>query len=768
MKQLLLLLVSFFSLSTVWGQGNIPLGSWRTHFSYTRIPQLVLTADRVYAASESGFFYLDRADGEVRELGRQQGLSDAGISTLGWQPQSAILFVGYRSGAIDLLQNGKITPIPTIRSAPFSGSKTLRAVLFRGDSALVATDYGISIIRLAQARLQDSYLNLGPQGQRVTVYDLALHQDTLYAATSAGLIANRLGPGVNLNDFSSWQRYGTQQGLPAGGNDFLEAIGGQLWLGNTAGSLFRKEGSQWVQQFAPEPGPLLSLRTAEGGDALILTTATTVYRYSVQTGEYSQLALPATIGPLTAVQESGGRYWIGTREGGLLAQEQGATSRLSPDGPLSDQIRHLRYGNGQLVALPGGFTPQGAPLNTQGFSVFSAERGWINYHPQAQTGSQPMPPARDLVDAAWSEGEQAWFMASYSDGLLQWNSRQDAFTLFGAGTPGTSLQPDGYYPNRVLLSSVGIDREGGVWMSVYNNSRPLHRYRPAEGVWQAFLQGNTQAATAHQLLIPYTGDVWLRLNPNLSGSEGILVFNPDKQPGSRLLGTASSSGGLSSARVGVLREDREGSVWAGTSDGLAFFPNPAAVLSNNSVTAALPIYQQRPLLDGTQITALAIDGGNRKWVGTINGLWLFGALGDTLYQHFTTANSPLPSNSILSLAVHQQSGEVFVATQGGLVSYRSDATQGGITHEASIKIFPNPVRPGFRGQVGISGLVQDAVVKITDTAGLLVRELQAQGGSAGWDLLDSRGRPVATGMYLVFSANALGTEALVGKVAVVR
>jgi ligand-binding sensor domain-containing protein len=768
MKKLLPLLLLIFGTATAWGQGDIPLGSWRTHFSYSRIEQVALTPERVYAASESGFFYVDKQGGEIRELGRQQGFSDVGVSVLGWKPQSAVLFIGYRSGAIDLLQGGRLTAISTIRDANLGGSKTLNSVIFRGDSALVATDYGISIIGLAQARLLDTYLNLGPQGQRVAVYDLALHQDTLYATTSAGLMANRLRPGVNLNDFRSWRRYGTAEGLPASGNDFVESLQGELWLGNRAGGFYRKEGSQWVEVLFAEPGPLLDLQQDERGEALLLTTAENVYRYSLPGGDYSPLNYPALSQPLSALQDAAGNYWIGTAEGGLVSFQQGSASRLTPDGPLSDQIRALHYANEQVLALPGGYTPFGDPLNIRGFSVFSTSRGWVNYHPQPRAGSQPMPDARDLVAAAYSQRHQSWFMASYSDGLLQWKPQEGVFTLYGLGSAGTSLLASLNYPGRVLLTGVGIDREGRVWMSSYNSSRPLHRFDLASSSWQAHLQGNSQAARAHQLIIPYTGDIWLRLNPNQGGGDGLLVFNPDKQPSSRSLGTGSTNGGLTSANVWAMQEDREGSIWAGTSDGVNFFPNPAAVLTNNPISAALPIYQQRPLLDESLVTALAVDGGNRKWVGTRNGLWLFGPSGDTLYHHFTTANSPLPSNAIRSIAVHQQSGEVFVATEGGLVSYRSDATQGGIAHAASIKIFPNPVRPDFRGQVGISGLVEDAMVKITDTAGFLVRELQAQGGSAGWDLLDSRGRPVATGVYLVFSANALGTEALVGKLAVVR
>ncbi|WP_224999875.1 hypothetical protein [Cesiribacter sp. SM1] len=766
-KLLPLLLLLFFS-ATARAQGDIPIGSWRTHFSYAQVQEVALAGSRVYAASENGFFYYDKASAEIVELGPLRGFNDVGVSTLLWQEQSNLLLIGYGSGNIDLLQDGRVTNIPTISTASISGSKTIRGTAFRGDSAILATDYGISILQLAQARLADSYLNLGPGGTRAGVYSLAVLNDSLYAATDAGLIANRISSSVNLNDFSSWQRYGANSGLPEEGTHFVVALGEQLWAANRAGGLYQKQGATWLPAAFNEEGGITDLQAAAGGDALIITTERAVYRYLPGQQTYNRISSDLIIEPVTAVQDAAGFYWVGDAFNGLLTNTEGSFARRSPDGPLSDAVNSLQFANGQMVALYGGYTASGNPLGTRGFSTFTTTRGWTNYHPQQRAGSHPMPEARDLVAAAFSTADNSWYLASYSDGLLSWRPEDDAFILYGLNTEGVSFTGARDLPDRVLLSGVGVDSEGRVWMSSYNSSRPLHRFNPSEESWQAYLAGNSTAALAQQLIIPYTNDIWLRLRPAAASAEGILVFNPEKQPDVRSLNRNLGTGGLTANQVYSLQEDLEGSVWVGTQDGVVYVTNPAAVLSSADVDAALPVYQQRPLLDESLITAIAVDGGNRKWIGTRSGVWLVGDAGDTLYQHFTTANSPLPSNNIQAIAIHGQTGEVFIATDQGLVSYRSGATTGGSTHAAAIKIFPNPVRPGYRGQVGITGLVQDAVVKITNTAGYLVRELEAEGGTAAWDLRDSRGNEVATGVYLVFSANALGTEALVGKLAVVR
>src|SRR5690606_14784172 len=177
--------------------------------------------------------------------------------------------------------------------------------------------------------------------------------------------------------------------------------------------------------------------------------------------------------------------------------------------------------------------------------------------------------------------------------------------------------------------------------------------------------------------------------------------------------------------------------------------------------------ENRFLLNGEKVTSIAVDGGNRKWVGTERGVWLFGPDGDEMIYNFTSENSPLPSGNIRSIAINGQSGEVFLATDRGTVSFRSDATvsEGNFS---SVKIFPNPVTSEFSGLVGISGLAQDAVVKITDISGRLVWQTYAVGGTASWNVRHYNGQRVTTGVYLVFSASADGSQEYVGKIAVVE
>jgi ligand-binding sensor domain-containing protein len=211
--------------------------------------------------------------------------------------------------------------------------------------------------------------------------------------------------------------------------------------------------------------------------------------------------------------------------------------------------------------------------------------------------------------------------------------------------------------------------------------------------------------------------------------------------------------------------DRAGQIWLTGNEGVTYFPAPNDIFSFPS--AIKPVFENQFLLFGEYITSIAVDGGNRKWIGTRDGAWLFNETGEELIHHFVSEISPLPSDNVLDISVDDKSGEVFFLTDKGIVSYRGTSTQGAETQQ-TVKIFPNPVPATFDGQVGIEGLVTDANVKITTISGTLVRELEADGGTAVWDIRDYSGSRVGTGVYLVFSASADGSQTFIAKVAVIN
>ena len=168
------------------------------------------------------------------------------------------------------------------------------------------------------------------------------------------------------------------------------------------------------------------------------------------------------------------------------------------------------------------------------------------------------------------------------------------------------------------------------------------------------------------------------------------------------------------------------------------------------------------------ITTIKIDGANRKWVGTENsGLFLLSNGGLEKIHHFTTENSPILSNNIIDIAINHKIGEIFIATDKGMISYRSDATKGASTQN-NTKVFPNPVTESYNGLIAISGLIENANVKITDIDGNLVYEGFANGGQATWDGKNKHGEKASSGVYLVFSCDVNGREKMVSKILLIK
>ena len=211
--------------------------------------------------------------------------------------------------------------------------------------------------------------------------------------------------------------------------------------------------------------------------------------------------------------------------------------------------------------------------------------------------------------------------------------------------------------------------------------------------------------------------------------------------------------------------DLDGEIWFCTQSGVGYFPSPYGVIEDASVDMIIPRFDNGFLFEGENVRAIEIDGGNRKWMATEDGAWLFEDGAQELIYHFNTENSPLPSNVVLDLAIDQNTGEVFLATELGVVSFRSDATAGFAIH-SNVKIFPNPVLPNYFGLVGFDGLARNARLKITTVSGRLVKEISGAGGGASWDISDYNGRRVNGGVYLVFSSSPDGSDTFVGKIAV--
>lgn len=216
-------------------------------------------------------------------------------------------------------------------------------------------------------------------------------------------------------------------------------------------------------------------------------------------------------------------------------------------------------------------------------------------------------------------------------------------------------------------------------------------------------------------------------------------------------------------------------MWIGTNIG-------PFMLETDQITATNPILTQVKvprndgtnyadyLLSGVNIQSIVVDKNNRKWFGTNgNGLYLISADNITTLAHFTKNNSKLLSDNILSLALNDATGELYIGTDHGLCSYSGNISDSsnGMTKD-NVWAYPNPVKPDYTGAITITGLENGASVKIVTSNGVLVNEGTASNGEYKWYGINRDGKRVASGVYMVEVATSEGEKGVVCKIAIVR
>ena len=136
-------------------------------------------------------------------------------------------------------------------------------------------------------------------------------------------------------------------------------------------------------------------------------------------------------------------------------------------------------------------------------------------------------------------------------------------------------------------------------------------------------------------------------------------------------------------------------------------------------------------------------------------------------RNYNIDNSPLPSNSISDIAINDITGEVFIGTDKGMISYLGDATAGGDECKDHL-VFPNPVVHGYNGPIAIRGLLNNADVKIADVAGNIVYHTKSNGGLATWNGMNYSGERAQTGVYTIYVSNEDGSQTCVTKLLFAR
>jgi hypothetical protein len=771
-----LLSLLLLSSAATQAQSTAGYGDWQLHLPNTRARVMADAGKRIYVATNDAFFYFDKETTTTTLLSRRDGLNGVGVSTVAYDATTDQVVVAYRDGGLDLLSadGTRIRNINDIKRKQLTGSKNINHISFNGRLAYLSCDFGLVVLDMNRLEVRDTFSNIGPLGAQIKVYASTIASGFLFLATDKGVLRSSLT--ANQANYLSWNL-----DLPGADGAYrtLATHNGQAYTGRSFGNLQRYTlGAGWQPVVAVYAEAYLNLTSSTEG--LLISHVTSIPRLSLLTtpaNTLSSLATPAIApNPQAALRDRDGNLYIADIQRGLLrttdrqnfeAFVANAPQEATSFGLLADARTNT------VNIFTGGYEEASNERGLKkGFYEYKEGR-WTNYTRENLPTTAQLPDMEDLLRGTRT-ADGTLYVCSYGDGLLRWKGPSE-FKQYVAGMPGVPLLSEyADNPRFTRVMDVAAAANGDVWVTTRHTLRPgasLHVLTPSTDTWRTIpfpILDNL-----NRLVLDDFGAVWVsQFRKERTGAGTGLFAYDDVSKAAPLYFTESN--GLPSNSIFALAKDRKGAIWVATSKGVAYLDDPGSAFAPGSNPTFSKPYVRRGeganfvALGEDVVRAVAVDGANRKWFGTDRGLWLFSENADEGLLHFTTDNSPLPSNTILDLAINDKTGEVFVATSAGVVSYRGSATVTEGTPKDCFKVSPNPVRTNFIGQVGITGLANNGIVKITDVTGKLVYQTTATGGGLIWNLSDYNGRKVQSGVYLVLSSDADGKNGCVSKIAVVE
>jgi hypothetical protein len=745
-----------------FGQGIPPIGQWREHLPFNNAVAVQQRDEVIHCATPYGYFTYTPASGTFARRSKINGLSEVRVSGMALEPGGERVLIWYENGNMDFIDGDQLINLPDVQQSSVPGDKRIAGALWRGNRVYLAVGLGIIVLDADKYQVSDTW-RPSSTGADIRVDALAADAAFFYAATAEGL---RQAPvsGANLADFRNWQTV-SGNGLSAGPCEDVAISDGRLAL-RRQDTVFIRRGSQWDRSYR-SAGQVVSLDTAAAGLLVGELAGGRGWVTVLDTAgrETARLATASIALPRQSLQD-GTAFWVADQNNGLLRVEAAREERVFPNSPISTASGDMVFAGRELWVAAGSVNDAwNYTFNPNGLSRFSGDF-WtgINLYVYPQIDS-----LLDFITLARDPVSGSMFAGSFGGGLLE-IAQDGRFSIY---KQQTGLQEAIGDPGSYRVGGLAADRDGNLWIANYGAPQDLV-LRKADGSWKRFGIPflHTENAVG-QVLIDELNYKWIQ-SPK---GNGVFCFDDAGTPDNisddrwRYFRAGRGNGNLPSNDVFCLAMDRNGFIWIGTARGVAVVQCPQEVFTSNACEAVLPVVQQDNfagfLFRDEEVRTIAVDGANRKWVGTRNGVWLISPDGQEVISRFTETNSPLLSNIINRIAVDPATGEVFMSTFNGICSFRGTSTQAAATKD-SVLVFPNPVPPGFSGTIAIRGLPQDAWVKITELDGRLVYQARALGGQAVWDGRNYKGERASSGVYLVLVADETNREKLVTKIFFIR
>lgn len=744
-------------------QGQTPVGSWSDHLIYNTANSVAVGNENVYASNGSSIIVYNKEFAELKKMSRINGLTETGISTIAWSEENKTLVIAYTSTNVDLVKNNIIYNIPDINRKYIPGKKEINRIRTNGKYAYLACSFGIVVVDIIKNEIYDTW-KPGTSSENTDVWDITWGNSKIYAATGKGIFsADLANPGLAY--FGNWSQI---ENLPNPNGKYTSLI----YSGN--------------KLYANLSDPL------SGGDSVyVIDVISTVF--SFLSGVYNTSFDPAANG-FTISSPAFVRYfnidgslnktisyndwgkpnisqavadnmdiWIADINSGLIRGENmSAFSALTLPGPASNNAYSITSTNGKTIICGGAADVSWNNLGRPMQISIHENNNWT-----ILSSGTIIDPMRVLIDP---DNNNHLFVSTWGGGLLEYENNILVKQYTESNSPLQTIIAGRPY---VRICGLAMDKDKNLWITQTEVPGSIKILKP-DGTW-IVNPVTIDVPTIGDIIITKSGYKWIIL----PRGSGLFILDDNKTPDvftddrSKKMLIEDTENQIISF-IYSIAEDLDGNIWVGTDQGPYIYYNPERIFDENLKANKIKIPrndgsgQADYLLKNETITSIAVDGANRKWLGTFSsGAYHLSPDGTILLKNYNEQNSPIFSNSIVSLALDNKTGDIWFGTSKGIQSLRGNATTGEEKF-TNVYTFPNPVRENFTGNVTITGLMSNSEIRITDISGNLVYETVSEGGQATWDLKTYNGRHVTTGVYLVFCASSDGSQSHVTKMLVIR
>ncbi|WP_299113883.1 two-component regulator propeller domain-containing protein [uncultured Winogradskyella sp.] len=767
---------------------------WQDYFSYYNIVDVTRSEFKIFAASENVIFSYDVNSNEVEKITTIQGLSGELISTIEYSEENQLLLIGYKTGLMEIYfesDQSVLTVVDILEKESIDPSiKGINDFYEHEGLAYISTDFGISVYDLERLEFGDTYF-IGNNNTQIPVEKTTIFNGFIYAACNAGNgIRKGLLTNPNLIDASQWQT------ITSGSYVSIETVDNRLYGLRTDRNLIEFVNDVLTPVFTFN---LLPLDSESVDGQLLYTNNNSVFIFN------SSAVIITQVNQTTDFQTQyssaisfGTDIYIGTSTFGVLRTNISDTTtfvEIRPDGPLRNngfKIQAFREG---LWVTFGEYTDRlnPYPLNSRGVSILRGEE-WTNIPFDSLLGMREL----NKITINPSNPNQV-FVSSFIDGLLEFNNFEPTNFFDETNSPLQSLiipsLPDLI---DIRTGASAFDDEGNLWNMTSRVDLALKSYNPSNNQWRTFSFASFIVDPVFDELGFYdividnnTGTKWIG-----SASNGLIAFNENE--GTSIRQIEDETQGLTSSRVRALALDKSNQLWIGTRNGLRVLFNTSGFYEEENPFVEPIIFLEdglaRELLENQEITDIEVDGSNNKWIGTVDsGVFYVSPNGQSTIYHFTTANSPLPTNTINDISIDESNGTVYFSTPNGLLSFKAGGTSP-VEELDDAYAYPNPVRPEYdilgandlndiNKGVKVVGLTENVNIKITDIEGNLVAEAQSRvnrrnsnlrtnfaidGGTAIWNGKNLANNIVASGVYLIIINDLDSFESKIIKLLIIR